>query len=173
LPQERAQGIASTANAREPHYLAPRFANEPSFLRDDKELGPRGLGVKIFSVSGKFLDPAGKETKIQDLTFNNAPLLELGDVTQCLEIFQIREKHFLELNKITDDLELRSDTELQMAPMQLPNHHFLAYTMYSQSAFRWGPYVAKIALFPSKDAQKNLSNTHKINFDSDIDQHRL
>jgi hypothetical protein len=173
LPEDLAQGIASPANATMPHDVAIRFANEPSFLQDDRKPGPRGMGMKIFNVSGKFLDPVGTETQTHDILFNNAPMLELGDVTRCLEIFSIRERHFLEPEKIAVDIAKRDDKKIQMAPMELPNHHFLAFNMYSQSAFRWGPYVAKFGLFPSKEAQKDLAKSHKIDDTSDIDQHKL
>jgi hypothetical protein len=102
--------------------------------------------------------------------FNNVPILELGDVTRCLEIFRIRERNFLTPEKIKDEISKRGDRDLQMAPMQLPNHHFLAYTMYSQAAYRWGPYVVKYALRPSA-SQQNLAKAHKITEDSSIDQH--
>lgn len=172
LPPELAHGLASPANASEPHDVAIRFANEPSFLQDDKGPGPRGMGMKVFSVSGDFLESEGRLSKTQDLTFNNAPLLELGDVNRCLEIFDIRNKHFLEPEKIAGELEQRDDEELQKAPMRLPNHHFLAYTMYSQSAYRWGPYVAKYALFPSSEQEK-MKDSHRITDESDIDQHSI
>ena len=100
LPSELAQGIANAKNASRPHPIAIRYANEPSFLQDDRAPGPRGCGMKIFDVSGTFLDLTGTETKTQDMTFNNAPLLELGDVTRCLEVFRIRNRHFLEPEKI-------------------------------------------------------------------------
>ncbi|KAF2673393.1 heme-dependent catalase [Microthyrium microscopicum] len=171
LPEELAQGLASPQNALQPHPIAIRFANEPSFLQDDKSPGPRGMGMKVFNVLGDYLEGPGQETHTQDLTFNNAPMLELGDVNRCLEIFRIRERNFLQPEKIDGELKKRSDYQVQKAPMELPNHHFLAYTMYSQSAYRWGPYIAKYALFPVKQSQKDLAESHKITDKSDFDQH--
>ena len=69
-------------------------------------------------------------------------------------------------------MKKRSDAALQMAPSQLPNHHFLAYTMYSQSAFRWGDYVVKYALFPTSKLQQELSS-QAIDDKSDREQHSI
>lgn len=171
LPAELAQAIASPDNAKRAHSVAIRFANEPSFLQDDRAPGPRGCGMKVFDVSGNFMDSHGSKTKTQDLTFNNAPLLELRDVKTTVEIFTIRERHFREPEKIGPELDKRSDRSLQKAPMQLPNQHFLSYTMYSQSAYRWGPYVVKYALFPTGEYQAALEKSHKITGSSSPEQH--
>lgn len=151
LPAELAQGICAKPAKFD---VALRYANEPSFLQDDRAPGPRGCSMKIFS------DP------IQDMTFNNAPILELKDLPTTVEIFRIREKHFREPEKIEDALKQRPDKDLQMAPAQLPNQHFLSYTMYSQSAYRWGPYVAKYALFPTAEVPET-----PVEDSSDPEQH--
>lgn len=39
-------------------------------------------------------------------------------------------------------LKKRKDLSLQHASAQLPNQHFLSYTMYSQSGFRWAPALS-------------------------------
>jgi len=182
LATELAQGIASAENAAKPHPVAIRFANEPSWLQDDRSPGPRGCSMRIFDVmtpgqgdKQEWLDDIGAETRTQDLTFNNAPQLELRDLSTALDIFKIRERNFLTPDKIAAEIKAsRDDAELQLAPASLPNHHFLAYTMYSQSAYRWGPYVAKYALFPTGKAQSELVDHDKniINSDkSDADQH--
>ena len=127
--------------------------------------------MKIFDVEGSFLDPVGEQSKTQDMTFNNAPVLELRDLPTTVEIFKIRETHFNEPQEIDREMKKRSDAKLQMAPKQLPNHHFLAYAMYSQSAYRWGEYVCKYALFPSRKLQQDLASQCKVETDSDEDQH--
>ncbi|KAI0132713.1 catalase-like domain-containing protein [Xylariales sp. AK1849] len=169
LPPELAHGICSPENAQKSHPVVLRYANEPSFLQDDRAPGPRGCGMKIFEVEGEFMDPIGAKVRTQDLTFNNAPILELRDLPTTLEIFQIRERHFREPEKIEPELKKRKDAQLQMAPAQLPNQHFLSYAMYSQSAYRWGDYVGKYALFPTVDV-KDLEKL-KITDDADPEQH--
>lgn len=175
LPEEFAHGIASPENAAHAHPVAIRFANEPSWLQDDRTPGPRGCSMRIFNVESQdgWLDESGAKSKTQDLTFNNAPQLELRNLPTTLDIFKIRERNFNTPEKIPQEVKkLRNDADLQLAPGQLPNHHFLGYTMYSQSAYRWGPYIAKYALFPTGPAQKNLAADHVIDKEkSDPDQH--
>lgn len=151
LSPELAQGICAAPATFD---IALRYANEPSFLQDDRAPGPRGCSMKIFS------------SPVQDLTFNNAPILELKDLPTTVEIFRIREKHFREPEKIAEEVQQRPDKDLQMAPTQLPNRHFLSYTMYSQSAYRWGPYIAKYALFPTSEVPGTM-----IEDSSDPEQH--
>lgn len=170
LPGHLAHGVCSPANAKQPHPVAIRFANEPSFLQDDRAPGPRGCGLKVFGIEGDYLDPKGKQVKTQDFTFNNAPILELRDAPTTVEIFKIRERHFRNPEAITPEVKKRDDAELQMAPTQLPNQHFLSYKMYSQSAYSWGPYVVKYALVPSNKLQQDLAS-QKIDDNSDPEAH--
>lgn len=171
LPKHLAQGIFSKSGKEYP--IGIRYANEPIFLDDDRAPGPRGCGMKVFNVDGPggFLDTAGQQTHTQDFTFNNAPLLELRDLPTCLEIFTLREKYFNDKNALTEQVKKRDDKDLQMAPAGLPNQHFLSYTMYSQSAYRYGEYVAKYAIFPTGKFQQELADKNKIDDKSDPDQH--
>lgn len=167
LAPHLAQGLFSKA---QDHPIGIRYANEPSFLQDDRAPGPHGCGMKVFNVDGTFLDPVGEKTKTQDFTFNNAPILELRDVTTALEIFTIRERNFDDKQQLEREIKKRSDRELQMAPMELPNQHMASYTMYSQSAYRFGDYVAKYALFPTGRLQQELES-QKVNESSDPEVH--
>ncbi|KKY19515.1 hypothetical protein UCRPC4_g04498 [Phaeomoniella chlamydospora] len=173
LPPHLAQGICGPENASREHLVAIRFANEPSFLQDDRIPGPRGCAMKVFDVDGKYLDAVGDETRTQDFTFNNAPVLELRNVSTTVEIFRIRAKHFREPEKIGPEVQRRKDASLQMAPAQLPNQHFLSYTMYSQSAYRWGDHVCKYTLFPATEMQQELEKEAKIADDADPGQHSI
>ena len=164
LPDHLSQGLFADGECE--YDVAIRFANEPSFLQDDRAPGPRGCGMKVFNVKGDFMSPEGTQSRTQDFTFNNAPVLELRDLTTCLEIFQLREKYFDNGPGLEAALKQRKDRELQFAPKSLPNQHFLSYVMYSQSAFRYGDYVAKFALFPTGNTQHELAN-FKITDDSD------
>lgn len=169
LSEHLSQGLFS--NGGREHDVAIRFANEPSFLQDDRTADPRGCGMKVFGVEGEFMDPAGRESRTHDFTFNNTPVLELRDLPTCLEIFQLREEYFDGAQGLKNALEQRSDKDLQFAPTQLLNRHFLSYTMYSQSAFRYGDYVAKYALFPTSKLQEDLASECQITGDADSEQH--
>lgn len=168
LPAHLAQGLFS--NESKTYPVAMRFANEPTFLQDDRAPGPRGVGMKVFEVEGKFLDPVGERTHTQDFTFNNAPILELRDVTNTAQILDIRLRNFDDQKGLEKELGQREDRDLQFAPAQLPNQHFLSYTMYSQSAYRYGQYVCKYALFPAAKLQRDLEKV-KVTDESDREQH--
>ena len=91
--------------------------------------------MKILNVHGTFMDAVGNKSHTQDMTFNNAPIPESTDLPTTVEIFQIRERNYSTPEKIIEEVQKRDDKDLQMAPAQLRNHHFWAYTMYSQSAY--------------------------------------
>ena len=106
-----AQGLFAPANAGS-HPVAVRYANEPIFIQDDRTPGPRGCGMKVFDVHGDFLDPAGAQSRTQDMTFNNAPMLELRDLPTTLEIFKLREKYYdRPAEELKEELEKRPDAE--------------------------------------------------------------
>lgn len=173
LPAHLAQGIFSKSGATYP--IGIRYANEPSFLKDDRAPGPRGAGMKVFNVDGPgpWLDTAGEQSHTQDFTFNNAPVLELKDLPTCLEIIGLRERNFDDPENLKKELEKRDDKDLQFAPAQLPNQHFLSYTMYSQSAYRFGDYIVKYALFPSTKLQQDLAQQAQIKDSSAAEQHSI
>jgi len=173
LPPHLSQGMFSVSGNTYP--LAIRYANEPSFLQDDRAPGPRGCGMKVFGVNGPggFLDEAGEKTETQDFTFNNAPLLELTDLPTTLEIFTLREKYFDDSEILKAELSKRKDKDLQFAPTTLPNQHFMSYTMYSQSAYRYGDYVAKYAMFPTGKLQQELADKAQITEQSIPEQHSI
>lgn len=53
-------------------------------------------------------------------------------------------------------LEARDDTQLQKARDTVRNTHLESTRYYSQSAYRFGDYVAKYCLVPSSETQKKL-----------------
>jgi hypothetical protein len=168
-PSLAESAVRKTLHARTP-WLSASPTSSPSYRTTAP--GPRGCSVRIFDVSGSFLDPVGGRTRTQDLTVNNAPILELRDLPTTVDIFRTRERYFDEPEKIAETLIQRQDAQLQMAPSQLSNRHFLSYTMYSQSVYRWGDYVAKYALFPSSKLQQELASQN-ISDVSDPEQHSL
>ena len=107
------------------------------------------MSIKIFNVRGERLDTPGNENlSTQDFFFNNAPMIELTDIDTCLEIMQLREKHFDSPTALALALKLRTDTIKQHAPGLLPNTNMISHSMYTQSAFRFGEYYGHMAMFP-------------------------
>lgn len=134
------------------HDIAMRFSSEPTDLVPDTLPQPRGVGLKVFGVEGKTLRSDGKDPQTQDLEFNSAPFLELGSAKVCRDIIGLRLKHGGCPADLTAALKKRDDFEVQDARNHAPNRHVFALRQYSQSAFRYGDYVAKFALVPAPDS---------------------
>lgn len=155
LPPHLSQGLFAHPGT---YPIASRYANEPVFLQPDTEPGPRGLSIKIFNVKGERLETPGNENlSTQDLLFNNAPMIELTDIDTCLEIMQLREKHFDSPTGLSMALKLRTDAVKQHAPGMLPNTNMISHSMYTQSAFRFGEYYGHMAMFPVLPEMKKKS----------------
>jgi len=162
------QKVGLFAQSGKTYPVAARVAIEPSHILKDTEKAPRGLGLKIFDVEGKFME--GSEGTTQDLHFNNAPMLELTDLDTAVEIFTLRLKHFENPEELKKDLLKRSDSTKQLAPGTLPNTHLMSQTMYTQSAFAHGQYIAHYGLFPAED-QVALGQS-SISSDASPDAHK-
>jgi hypothetical protein len=136
--------------------LCMRYSSEPGDpALDDRIPQPRGLGMKIFNVEGEFL-PDGVGIPTQDLEFNSTPALDLADAKTTKEIIGLRMQHSEDKEKLYRCLEARKDTDLQKARDEVRNTHLESTRYYSQTAFRFGDYVAKFCLVPASETQKKL-----------------
>jgi hypothetical protein len=108
--------------------------------------------MKVFGVHGELLEDGNKSAPTQDFFFNNAPMIELTDIDTCLEIMQLREKHFDDPAMLKAKTALRTDAIKQTAPLLLPNTNLVSMNFYTQSAFRFGEFYGHMALFPADDA---------------------
>jgi len=152
LPEHLRQGIF--AEPGKSYDVAARYANEPYLLQRDQEAGPRGLGLKVFGVTGPRLEGVDDSVSTQDFLFNNAPSIELTDIDTTLDIMSLREKYFDDPAALGRQLKMRTDLVKQHAPYLLPNNNIISHAMYTQSAFRFGQYYGHMALFPILDSQK-------------------
>lgn len=157
LPVYLQHGLFSAPGKQYP--VIGRYANEPSHLKPDTDAMPRGFSMKIFGVpkEAKRIDDSGiygDKTGTQDILMNNAPMLELTDLDTTLEIFSLREKYWRDPAGLKAELAKRSDRTKQFAPGMLPSKPILGMEMFSQSAFRYGPYVAHFSLVPDTEQQK-------------------
>jgi hypothetical protein len=152
LPEHLQQGIF--AEPGKSYDIAARYANEPYLLQRDQEAGPRGLGLKVFGVTGPRLEGVDGSVSTQDFFFNNAPSIELTDIDTTLDIMSLRERYFDDPAALGRQLKMRTDLVKQHAPYLLPNNNIISHAMYTQSAFRFGQYYGHMALFPILDSQK-------------------
>lgn len=143
---ELAQGLFSKP-AKYP--AAMRHSTETIAMIDDTIRQPRGMAFKVFNVEGPKLRPDGKDPRTQDFEFNSASTIELANAKICRDIMAMRLKLGSCPADLDAELKKRDDYDVQDARNHIPTISLLAQRQYSQSAFRYGDYVAKFALVPT------------------------
>ncbi|KAK0125851.1 hypothetical protein ONS95_007482 [Cadophora gregata] len=151
LPPHLAQGMFAKGGE---YGMIMRYSSLTPKLVPDNIPAPRGIGIKVFGVAGEKIWGDDKQT--QDFTFNNYPVLELRDPKTTNEIADSLERNWNQLDKFGEELGKREDKELACLPGTLPRQWMVAMPEYSQSAYRYGDYVAKFGVFPLGEEQKNI-----------------
>ncbi|CZT51176.1 uncharacterized protein RSE6_12286 [Rhynchosporium secalis] len=151
LPAHLAQGMFAKSGE---YDVIMRYSSLTPKLVPDNVPAPRGIGMKIFGIEGEKI--WGEDKKTQDFTFNNYPVLELRDPKTTNEIADSLERNWNQLDKFGAECAARPDAELACMGGNLPNQYMVAMPEYSQSAYRFGDYVAKFGVFPLSDEQKAL-----------------
>ncbi|PWN31903.1 heme-dependent catalase [Meira miltonrushii] len=158
LPEHLAQSFFAKPGS---HPVALRFSTETTDLVPDHLPQPRGIGMKVFDVDGEKLREGMPNHKTHDFEFNSAPAIELGNAFICRDILNLRLK-YTDPKEHQRELKKRDDYECQDARNHLPTTPLLSQKQYSQSAYRYGDYVAKFAIVPSKNAPQ-LTKTNQDN----------
>ena len=96
------------------------------------------------------------KTPTQDIEFNSTPALDLANAETTKEIINLRIKYGDDRPELYKHLEARDDTDLQKFRDSVRNTHLESTRQYSQTAYRFGDYVAKYCLVPSSETQKKL-----------------
>lgn len=154
-----------------------RYSSLTPKLVPDNISAPRGIGLKIFGIQGEKI--WGEDKLTQDWTMNNYPVLELRDPQTTNEIADSLERNWNQLDKFAKEQSERADAELATRGGSLARqhseceflYHFYAFIRltfisvvampeYSQSAYRYGDYVAKLGVFPIGEAQKALEKEY-------------
>ncbi|WPH03045.1 heme-dependent catalase [Acrodontium crateriforme] len=151
LAPHLAQGMFSKPAA---YDVIMRYSSLTPKLVPDNIPAPRGIGMKIFGIEGEKI--WGEDKKTQDWTMNNYPVLELRTPQDTYEIADSLEKNWNTLDKFGEYLGSRKDAEVATIPGKLPRQYMVAMPEYSQSAYRYGDYVAKLGVFPLGEEQKKL-----------------
>ncbi|OQV10937.1 hypothetical protein CLAIMM_14855 isoform 2 [Cladophialophora immunda] len=155
LPAHLAQGMFAKPGT---YDVIMRYSSLTPKLVPDNVPAPRGTGIKIFGIEGDKI--WGEDKKTQDWTFNNYPVLELRDAQTTYEIADSLERNWDNMPEFEHELKKRPDAEVACRPATIPPQHMVAMPEYSQSAYRFGDYVAKFGLFPLGEEQKKLANTY-------------
>ena len=156
LPATLAQGLFARPGE---YQVVLRFSTNPGDILDDDITVPRGLAVKIFDVEGDRL-PGAEEDTTQDFVLVNGPAFMAASPKDFLANLKL-------LAKTTDKAEgakallsavLRgAEAALETVGLESakfkslgghPSTHPLGDTYFSQTAFRFGDYIAKFSVAP-------------------------
>lgn len=170
LPRTLAQGLFATPGR---HKVILRFSTNPGDILDDDVTVPRGLSLKILDVEGERL-PGSEGDSTQDFVLVNGPafmavttkdfLPNLKLLAKTTDKAQGAKKVLSAVLRGTEAALEAVGTESVMLK-QLgghPNTHPLGDTYFSQTAFRFGDYIAKFSVAPVSPNLIGLSG-HKIN----------
>ena len=156
LPPELAQGLFAAPAS---YAAVLRMSTVPGDILPDGISGPRGIALKVYGVPGARLGGSEADST-QDFVMVNGPVFGTPDARHFLSNLKL-------LAKTTDRVEglkLVISSTLQVTERLLesvglssttvqalggaPNTNPLGETYYSQTAFRYGDYIAKFALVP-------------------------
>jgi hypothetical protein len=174
LPSTLAQGLFARAGR---HPVIMRFSTSPGDLIDDRISTPRGLGIKIFDVEGERL-PGGEGDCTQDLLMVDGPAFIAPDAKAFLKSLKMLAgttdraegaKKILSAalrgaESVIEALGGKSGTIMATGGHPITNP--LGETYYSQTAYRYGDYIAKFALAPISPELTALTKAH-VDLDGD------
>ncbi|WP_375482673.1 catalase family protein [uncultured Jatrophihabitans sp.] len=151
LPAELAQGLFAEPGQFE---VVVRYASEPGAVDPDTAPRARGLALKVLDVPGVKLKPGWTS---QDFLFNTWPIIPQGDASTYLDVIKQRDQHFGHHLRTVLGTAVQHPVAKETIFDRTPNIHPVAFTYYSQSAFRYGDYVAKFAIAPADPEQQSLA----------------
>jgi len=155
-----AQGLFATPLVTHPVIL--RVSSIPGDILDDEITVPHGLGLKVLNVTGDRL-PGSEGDTTQDFVMVNGPafntpnakmfLTNLKALAATTDKAEGLKKGASVMNRALESVieafggESRTLKSMGGAPMTHP----LGDAFYSQTAFRYGDYVAKFSVAPVSD----------------------
>lgn len=168
LPPELAQGLFATPGAYE---AILRISTQPGDILDDAVNSPRGLALKLIGVAGERL-PGSEGDTTQDFILVNGPIFGAPDTAKFLTNLKLLAKTtdkvegvkkalsavLQPVNAAIEAVGLASPTIQQLGGA--PPVHPLGETYFSQTAYRYGNYIAKWGLFPVSSGLTKLTGGH-------------
>ena len=164
LPPELAQGMFARPGSYE---VLVRMAQQPGELLDDSKLSTdRGMSVKVLGVRGPKLE--GHTADTQDWVFDVGKQFNADGVKEFLQSFKPNAEI---APKLSDTVKGAVSTAARTANAALntvganseklafyghPVVHPASEEYFSQAAFRYGDYVAKLGFFPVSPGLKQL-----------------
>lgn len=167
LPEELRHGLFAHPAA---YPVVMRYSTIAGDLLDDSISLPRGLAVKVVGVEGERL-PGSEGEATQDFVMGNGPAFGaptakgflgnaklLARTTDAPQIFKKAISAVLRGTEATIEA-LGGKSALLTALGGHPNTHILGDSFYTQTAFLYGPYMAKFTVVPVSAALTALTGT--------------
>ena len=166
LPPVLAQGLFAEAATYPVLY---RFSTTPGDILDDSVSTPRGLAIKVVGTKGDRV--AGSESDVtQDFVLVNGPAFQRHNAAGFLKDLKMLEPTtdkiegvkkaasalFRGTEAIIEAFGGKSPKIVSMGGQQ--QTHILGETFYSQVPILFGPYIAKVGVFPTSPALKELTD---------------
>lgn len=167
LPPELAQGVFARGGS---YAVVARFSTSPGDLLDDSVTAPRGVSIKLLDVAGEREE--SEETGTQDFVMVDGPSFAAPTARQFLGNLKL-------LAKTTDKAEgakkalsaalraaegaleaLGGQSALLKNLGGAQSVHPLGETYFTQTAYRYGEYVAKLSLQPISPNLTELTGRH-------------
>ena len=165
LPPELAQGLFAQAGA---YRIVMRLSTQPGDILDDAVSAGRGLAVKVLDVPGERL-PDSQGERSQNFVLASDPAFAAPDAKKFLGSLKqlaattdkaqwAKKALSATFRGMEDALEAVGGQSATLKSMGgVPITHPLGDSYYSQAAFRFGDYIAKLALVP---VSANLTQLH-------------
>ena len=171
LPPELAQGLFAKPGT---YQVVVRMALAPGeFMDDSKVSTDRGMSIKVFGVEGPHLPPF-EDITTQDFVFDVGKQFFASGVKSFLQSFKPNAEIAPHLSQTTKGLvsdaarvanagfnALGFNSE-KLAFYGHPKRHPLAEEYFSQVPYRYGDYVAKMAVKP---ATPGMAELEKLPYD--------
>lgn len=166
LPAELRQGVFAQART---YDVVARLSSAPGDIHSDVIPAARGFALKIIGVEGERL-PTGIGGNNQDFLMVNFPSLAFGTIAKYQHMLTLLNANshapetFQRLvagtahgaKKLLESLGGTPGATLE--GLARDNHHPLGESYHTQAAIRFGSYIAKLALQPSSDSLRALTN---------------
>jgi hypothetical protein len=167
LPPRLAQGIFAR---RESYPVILRLSTIPGDILDDSITVPRGLAMKVLGVEGERL-PGAESSTVQDFLLVNSPAFAVPDAATFLGNLKLLAATTYQpqvLKKVVSTVLRGAENVVETfggesAALKTmggaPQTHPLGDTFYTQTAFRYGDYIAKLSLAPVSPELTALTGT--------------
>ena len=159
-----------SSRGAESYPVMLRLSTIPGDILDDSITVPRGLAIKVMGVEGERL-PGSESATMQDFLLVNSPAFAVPDARMFLASLKLLAATTDQpqiLKKVVSTVLRGAESVVEAfggesAALKTmggaPQTHPLGDTFYTQTAFRYGDYIAKLSLAPVSPELTALTGT--------------